>query len=90
MNQLKPFIDLNLVLERMAAFSLPEVEGLERDVKGLPTDLLIDICRGFMAALDYPRTTEVPDAPVSIRSAAQCPRPCHGDASCGASASDDV
>jgi len=33
------------------AFRLPEVEGLERHVKGLPTDLLIDICKGFMAAL---------------------------------------
>lgn len=51
-NQLKPFIDMNLVLERMAAFSLPEVEGLEKSVKGLPTDLLIDICRGFVKALE--------------------------------------
>jgi len=51
-NQLKPFINLDLALERMAAFSLPEVEGLEKDVKGLPTDLLIDICRGFVAALE--------------------------------------
>jgi hypothetical protein len=32
---LKPFIDMDLVLERMVAFRLPEVEGLERDVKGL-------------------------------------------------------
>lgn len=31
---------------------LPEVEGLERDVKGLPTDLLIDVCKGFVAALE--------------------------------------
>lgn len=49
---LKPFIKLDLVLERMIEFRLPEVEGLERQVKGLPADLVIDICRGFVAALD--------------------------------------
>lgn len=49
---LKPFINVDLVLERMISFRLPEVEGLERDVKGLPADLLIDICRGFVAALE--------------------------------------
>jgi hypothetical protein len=49
---LKPFIDMDLVLERMLAFRLPEVEGLERDVKGLPTDLVIDVLRGFVAALE--------------------------------------
>ena len=49
---LKPFINMELVLEGMVAFRLPEVEGLERDVKGLPADLVIDICRGFVAALE--------------------------------------
>jgi hypothetical protein len=49
---LKPFIDLDLVLERFVAFRLPEVEGLERAVKGLTTDVLIDICRAFVAALE--------------------------------------
>lgn len=49
---LKPFIDKDLVLERMVSFRLPEVEGLERDVKGLPADLLIEICRGFVSALE--------------------------------------
>lgn len=51
-SSLKSFVDIELVLERMVAFRLPEVEGLERHVKGLPTDLLIDICKGFMAALE--------------------------------------
>lgn len=51
-SSLKPFIDLDLVLERMIAFRLPEVEGLERNVKGLPADLLIDICKGFMQSLE--------------------------------------
>jgi hypothetical protein len=34
------------------SFRLPEVEGLGRDVKGLPTDLMIEICRAMVAALD--------------------------------------
>jgi hypothetical protein len=33
---LKPFIGLEIVLEGMVAFRLPEVEGLQRQVKGLP------------------------------------------------------
>jgi hypothetical protein len=49
---LKPFLNMDLVLERMRAFNLPEVAGLERDVKGLPTDLVIDICRAFVSALE--------------------------------------
>jgi hypothetical protein len=49
---LKPFIPLDEVLEKMVPFRLPEVEGLERHVKGLPADLLIDICKGFMSALE--------------------------------------
>ncbi len=62
---LKPFISLTEVLERMVPFRLPEVEGLQRHVKGLPADLLIDICKGFMSALEasthpnsgYPKLT---------------------------------
>lgn len=49
---LKPFINLDNVLERMVAFRLPEVDGLERQAKGLPADLLIDVCTGFVAALE--------------------------------------
>lgn len=36
----------------MVPFRLPEVEGLERNVKGLPDDLVIDICRAFVSALE--------------------------------------
>jgi hypothetical protein len=36
----------------MVSFRLPEVEGLDRDVKGLPADLVIEICQGFVSALD--------------------------------------
>lgn len=63
---LEPFINSHLVLERMVPFRLLEVEGLERAVKGLPADLMIEICQGFVAALQasmdpkspYPRLTD--------------------------------
>jgi len=48
---LEPFINSSLVLERMVPFRLLEVEGLEKAVKGLPADLMIEICQGFVAAL---------------------------------------
>jgi hypothetical protein len=51
-SSLKPFINTDLVLERLVSFRLPEVEGLEKDVKGLPADLLIEICQGFVGALE--------------------------------------
>jgi P63C domain len=55
---LKPFINIDLVNERMVAFRLPEVEGMKKAVKGLPADLLIDICRGFVAALEASNNPE--------------------------------
>jgi hypothetical protein len=51
-SSLKPFINIEMVLEGMVAFSLPEVEGLERNVKGLPADLAIEIWRGFVKAME--------------------------------------
>lgn len=48
---LEPFINSNVVLERLIPFRLLEVEGLEKAVKGLPHDLMIEICQGFVAAL---------------------------------------
>lgn len=53
---LKPFINMDLILERMVAFRLPEVEGLEKNVKGLPTELVIEVCQGFVAALQAATT----------------------------------
>lgn len=49
---LEPFIDAQSVFERMVPFRLLEVEGLEKAVKGLPANLLIEICQGFVAALN--------------------------------------
>lgn len=48
---LEPFINRDLVLERMVPFRLLEVEGLEKAVKGLPAELMIEMCQGFVAAL---------------------------------------
>lgn len=48
---LEPFINTDLVLERLVPFRLLEVEGLDKAVKGLPHDLMIEICQGFVAAL---------------------------------------
>jgi hypothetical protein len=45
---LKPFINQENVLEKMVAFRLPEVEGLERHVKGLPADYVCS-SRRFMS-----------------------------------------
>jgi hypothetical protein len=63
---LEPFINSDLVLERMVPFRLLEVEGLEKAVKGLPADLMIEVCQGFVAALQssfdlqspYPKMTD--------------------------------
>jgi hypothetical protein len=57
---LKPWINIDLVLEGMVPFRLPEVEGLGTDVKGLPADMVIDICRGFVAALDANSRGDIP------------------------------
>jgi hypothetical protein len=63
---LEPFINSSLVLEKMVPFRLLEVEGLEKAVKGLPADLMIEVCQGFVAALQasfdpsspHPRMTD--------------------------------
>ena len=51
-NSLKPFINKDRVLEEMVAFRLPEVEGLGKAVKGLRSDSFIEICQGFVAAMN--------------------------------------
>lgn len=49
---LEPFINKDLVLEKMIPFRLEDVEGLNTAVKGLPADLFIDLCQSFVRALD--------------------------------------
>ncbi len=64
---LEPFINKNLVLERFVPFRLPEVEGLGKAVKGLPAELFIEICQGFVTALqasfdpDWPQPAKMTD-----------------------------
>jgi 6-phosphofructokinase 1 len=36
----------------MKAFRLPEVEGLDRNVRGLTADVWIEVCQGFVSALE--------------------------------------
>ena len=63
---LEPFISKENLLEKLVPFRLLEVAGLERAVKGLPAELMIEVCQGFVAALqsnldpksEHPRLTE--------------------------------
>lgn len=64
---LEPFIPIDSVVERMVPFRLPEVEGLERAVKGLPADLFIDICQGFVTALEYHFKSDSPHPKLTVR-----------------------
>jgi hypothetical protein len=48
---LKPFLNIEMVVAKMVSFRLPEVEQLGREAKGLPADLLIEICQGLVAAM---------------------------------------
>ena len=64
---LEPFIDKDLVLERLVPFRLLEVEGLEKAVKGLPHDLMIEVCQGFVAALQATLQPNSPFPPLTTR-----------------------
>lgn len=48
---LQEYIHSEEISDRMVSFRLPEVDQLHVEVKGLPHDVLIDVCRGFMKAL---------------------------------------
>lgn len=48
--RLKPFIDLELISEKFIEFRLKDVSLTNTQIKGLSTDVLIDICRVFVAA----------------------------------------
>lgn len=49
---LKPFLDVESVLTRMVSFRHKDVEMVNEHVKGLPSDLFIEICQGYVAALN--------------------------------------
>jgi hypothetical protein len=49
---LNPFISKDKLLEEMVAFKLPEVEGLGKAVKGLRSDTFVELCQGFVSAMN--------------------------------------
>lgn len=49
---LKPFINADSIEEALVEFKIPEVEGIADSVKGMPDDLVIELCRGFVSALE--------------------------------------
>jgi len=49
---LREFIDMDSVLARMVIFGQDDVSMLNQTVKGLPSDLFIEICQGYVRALD--------------------------------------
>ena len=60
---LQPFLNTESILARMVAFRLPGVEMLNTEVKGLPSDLFIEICRGYVAALN---ATNAPSSKINL------------------------
>lgn len=58
-NNLKPYIDLEGVVDRMIPFRLPEVEGTGNEVKGLLSDCVIDVCTGYTKALEAHNRNEI-------------------------------
>jgi hypothetical protein len=55
---LREFIDMDSVLARMVIFAQDDVSMLNQTVKGLPSDLFIEICQGYVRALDASRSPE--------------------------------
>jgi len=49
---LKPFLDIESVRARMVTFRQKEVEKLNQEVMGLPSDLFIEICQAYVSALN--------------------------------------
>ena len=49
---LQPFLNLDAVLARMVTFKLKDVEMLPQEVKGLPSDVFIEICQAYVRGLE--------------------------------------
>ena len=60
---LKPFLDVDSVRARMVRFGQKEVEMLNQAVMGLPSDLFIEICQAYVAALN---ASQSPDSGVTL------------------------
>src|SRR5215207_7240483 len=63
---LKPYINKDSVVERMVSFRLPEVEQLGREAKGLPADLMIEVCSGLVKALEASHSGQVKLTPRQV------------------------
>jgi len=57
---LRPWINVVHVIESMVPFRIKEVEGLGTEVKGLTSDVVIDICQGFVGALEANMRGQLP------------------------------
>jgi len=64
---LEPFVNIDLVLEKMVPFRIREVEGLEKAVKGLPADLIIEICQSLIRALEANLGPKPPEHRMTVR-----------------------
>jgi len=60
---LKKFIDLDAVKSRMVTFRLKDIEMLNQTSMGLPSDLFLEICRAYVAALN---ASMLPEAEVVL------------------------
>lgn len=61
---LQPFIDAESIIDRFITFNAEGLEGLGVTLKGLPADVLIDICQGFVRALEATYSNRpIPGAP---------------------------
>ena len=57
------FLDVESVLSRLVTFRQADVEMLNQAVRGLPSDLFIEICQGYVAAMN---AGMVPDSKVAL------------------------
>lgn len=62
-SSLKNFIDTESVISRMVTFRQREVEMLNQNVRGLPSDLFIEICRGYVSMLN---ASMLPDSKIVL------------------------
>jgi hypothetical protein len=53
---LQPFISVDYVLARLVTFKLKDVEMLPQEVKGMPSDVFIEICQAYVRLLEASRT----------------------------------
>jgi hypothetical protein len=52
---LQPFISVDYVLTRLITFKLKDVEMLPQEVKGMPSDVFIEICQAYVRLLEASR-----------------------------------